>query len=476
VQIHTESGAITIAETLIVLVIGIIGLTLWAQGRLNELEMDSARAAGRAIATYSRAASAWIAENPPATSNSFNITSLQDCDDENGARYLSCSFGAKTPIKLAFDSTGKRVNFGNLKIEVSVTNSGTTGTIDFGVFRSGNDRNNDNLPDSRPDLAAVALETASKETGAGVLNFFELNFVRESVDGVEFDENEVSFNQTEVDNLARLEAHVGASLKSVPFLRLDGTNEMTDGVRFENGMRLTMDGSGLSFDGPGDVEVATTTGTLVVSTKLETPTLESDSAEFDSLTVDNANGVNGNGFDRFDQVADIVRIDGTILTLTSRITANESTISNHATELMRLDSAVASSQTNIESNRVNIALNSGTITDNSERIQSLEDEDSSRYPLCTPSKQETITQLSAAGFGIYYDNQTLSGNCSTGANCTGVDRCGDTVRGTITMTNAWRNNPVSYVARNSSNLQCASYSMNFYSRCSCVVPNPGGCK
>ena len=475
-QNQNETGAITIAETLIVLVIGIIGITLWAQGRLNELEIDGAKAAGRAIAAYSRAASTWIAENPPTTNGSFNITSLQDCDDESGTRYLSCNYSTETPIKMAFDSTGNRLNFGDLEIEVSVNSSGATGTIDFGVFRSGNDRNNDDLPDSRPDLAAIALETASEETGAGVLDFFELNFVRTNVDGVVFDENDVNFDQAEIDNLARLEAHIGASLNDVPFLRLDGTNEMSGEVRFENGMKLSMDGSGLSFDGPGDVEVETTTGTLVVSSKLETPVIESDSAEFDSLTVDEADGVKGVGFNKFDQAADIVRIDGTILNLTSRVSANELTISNHAAELTRLEDLVNTNQTDIEANQVNVALNSGTIDDHSRRIRSLEDEDSPSYPLCTPSRQEKISELRAAGYGFYYDWGTSNGNCSVGANCTGVDRCGDTVRGTIRRSNPWGSNPVSYKARNSSDLQCTSYSINFYGSCGCSLPNPGGCK
>ncbi len=474
-QNHTESGAITIAETLIVLVIGIISITLWAQEHLNDMEIDSAKAAGRAIAAYSRAASTWIAETPPTTNDSFDITSLQDCDNANGVRYLSCNFSAETPIKMAFDSTGKRLNFGDLEIEVSVNSLGATGTIDFGVFRSGKDRNNDDLPDSRPDLAAIALETASEETGAGVLDFFELNFVRKNIDGVIFNENDIAFDQSEIDNLARLEAHIGASLNHVPFLRLDGTNEMSGEVRFENGMKLSMDGSGLSFDGPGNVEVATTTGTLVVSSKLETPAVDSDSAEFDSLTVDEADGLKGVGFDKFDQAADIVRIDSTILNLTSRVSTNESTISNHATQLTNLDNAVTGNQTNIETNRVNISLNSGTINDNSRRIRSLEDEDSSPYPLCSPSGQEKISEMRAAGYSFYYDWRTSSGNCSVGANCTGVDRCGDSVHGTIRRSNAWGNNPVSYKARNSSDLQCTSYSMNFYGGCDCVLPNTGSC-
>lgn len=475
-QKHDESGAISIAEALIVLTIGIVGITLWAQGRLNDMEIDSAKAAGRAIAAYSRAASAWIAENPPAASGDFDITSLQDCGDPDGVRYLSCGFDAQSPVKLAFNSAGERVNFGNLGIEVSVTGTGASGTIDFGVIRSGNDNNNDDLPDSRPDLAAIALDTASEETGAGVLDFFELKFVREDIDGVKFDQTDADFDQSEIDNLARLEAHVGARLNDVPFLRLDGTNEMSGGVRFDNGMTLSKNGNGLSFAGPGDVEVATTTGTLVASGKLKAPDLESDSAQFDSLTVDPVNGVMGDGFNKFDQSSDILRIDGEILSLASRVSANETTISRHAAEITRLDSAITDNKNNIDTNQAKIGTNATKIDDNSSRIQSLENNAPSTSTICTPSMEDRISALRAAGYGTYYDSRTANGNCSYGTNCSGVDRCGDTVRGTIRRGPAWSGNPVSYSFSTSSSSSCTTYSLYFYGGCRCRLPSPSGCR
>ena len=60
---YSEKGAITIAETLIVLSIGLVLLTVWAQGKLSEYQNSNAANAGRAIAAYSRAASVWLAEN-----------------------------------------------------------------------------------------------------------------------------------------------------------------------------------------------------------------------------------------------------------------------------------------------------------------------------------------------------------------------------------------------------------------------------
>ena len=155
--------------------IGLIALTVWAQAKLSEFQTDNAANAGRAIAAYSRAASVWLAENPPTADGTFEISDLQDCADPDGARYLSCTFGAQTPIVYARNDTGDPVNYGNLDIDVVITPAGATGIIDFGVFRSGDDENEDGLPDSRPDLASIAFQAAAEETGAGVLEFFEMS-------------------------------------------------------------------------------------------------------------------------------------------------------------------------------------------------------------------------------------------------------------------------------------------------------------
>ena len=472
----SESGAITIAETLIALAIGMIALTIWAQGRLNELEINSAKAAGQAIAAYSRAASSWLANNPPAKNGSFDISSLQQCDNDNGSRYLSCSYNSQTPIKFAFGSDGKRMKFGDVEIDVIVANSGASGTIDFGVFRSGSDRDNDGLPDSRPDLAAIALESASETTGAGVLDFFEIGFARNSPDGLIFDVDDSAYNQAAIDDLARLRATIGADVKNVPFLRVDGSNEMTGEIKFDNGMQLAMDGTGLTFEGPGNVEVQTTTGTLVVSDKLKTTSLESDSADIDSVTVDPKDGVKGSGFDRLDQSADITRINGDILSLTTRVSTNEKTISDHATELSRLDGEIDDNSDLIDSNNQSITDNSSSISDNTRRITALENTESSpSHPVCTPSKKEKIAELAKAGYPYYDDPLNNTQNCSVRATCRDVDRCGDIVNGLLFLTNPSSNNPVSYSGRDPSTLKCATYKLNFYRRCGCVVPNPNAC-
>ena len=244
---HSEKGAITIVETLIVLSIGLIALTVLAQAKLSEFRANNAANAGRAIAAYSRAASVWLAENPPAADGTFTISNLQDCADPDGARYLSCTFGAQTPVVYARNDTGDPVNYGNLDIDVVITPEGATGVIDFGVFRAGDDENEDGLPDSRPDLASIAFQTAAEESGAGVLEFFEMRFVRESPLGLEFDPDEAGFDQAAIDDLSRLQARVGALAGNAPFLRLDGANEMSAGISFDNGMQVNMDGSRIGF-------------------------------------------------------------------------------------------------------------------------------------------------------------------------------------------------------------------------------------
>ena len=381
---YSEKGAITIAETLIVLSIGLVLLTVWAQGKLSEYQNSNAANAGRAIAAYSRAASVWLAETPPTIDGIFTLSVLQDCADPDGVRYLSCTFGAQTPITYARNDTGDRVNFGNLSIDVDITAAGATGIIDFGVFRSGDDENEDGLPDSRPDLASIAFQTAAEETGAGVLDFFEMRFARESPAGLQFDPNEPDFDQTEIDDLARLQARVGALAGDAPFLRLDGANEMSAGISFDNGMQVNMDGPGLEFQGPGDVGVSTDTGTLVVTQNIQTAALQttelrSDSAVIDELTVEPIAGVKGAGFERLNQAPDVIRIDDDVIRLTSRVQTNETDIStnrqnitDNETDINRLTGEVTDNDADIATNRRDISSQDGRISRNSRDISALE--------------------------------------------------------------------------------------------------------
>ena len=453
---YSEKGAITIVETLIVLSIGLIALTIWAQAKLSEFQTANAANAGRAIAAYSRAASVWLAENPPAADGVFTISDLQDCADLDGARFLSCTFDAQTPIAYARNDVGDPVNYGNLDIDVVITPAGATGIIDFGVFRSGADENEDGLPDSRPDLASVAFQTAAEETGAGVLGFFEMMFALESPVGLQFDPDEADFDQAAIDDLSRLQARVGAQAGDAPFLRLDGANQMSAGIGFDNGMQVNMDGGGLAFQGPGDVEVRTDTGTLVVAQNIQTAALQSGSAVFDELTVEPTAGVQGAGFERFNQAPDVVRIDGDVIRLTGEVNDN---------------------LFNIETNRQDIDAHGILLGEHNLAISALESESPSPPgpqpppppppppPLCAPLWSQVNTEMRGMGYRSY-------SNC--GASC--QHGCPEAA-GRIVCSGPSSANPVTYIVRNANTLYCETRTANFYTSQYCSRPFSGNpCK
>ena len=181
-------------------------------------------------------------------------------------------------------------------------------------------------------------------------------FVRESPLGLQFDPNEASFDQAAIDDLSRLQARVGALAGDAPFLRLDGANEMSAGINFDNGMQVNMDGGGLAFQGPGDVGVRTDTGTLVVAQNIQTAALQSGSAVIDELTVEPLTGVKGGGFERLNQAPDVVRIDDDVIRLTSRVQVNETdiitnrqNITDNETDINRLTGEVNANETDIDS-------------------------------------------------------------------------------------------------------------------------------
>ena len=412
--------------------------------------------AGRAIAAYSRAASVWLAENPPAADGVFTISDLQDCADLDGARFLSCTFGAQTPIAYARNDVGDPVNYGNLDIDVVITPAGATGIIDFGVFRSGADENEDGLPDSRPDLASVAFQTAAEETGAGVLGFFEMMFALESPVGLQFDPDEADFDQAAIDDLSRLQARVGAQAGDAPFLRLDGANQMSAGIGFDNGMQVNMDGGGLAFQGPGDVEVRTDTGTLVVAQNIQTAALQSGSAVFDELTVEPTAGVQGAGFERFNQAPDVVRIDGDVIRLTGEVNDN---------------------LFNIETNRQDIDAHGILLGEHNLAISALESESPSPPrpqpppppppppPLCAPLWSQVNTEMQGMGYRSY-------SNCGTGCQ----HGCPEAA-GSIVCSGPSSANPVTYIVRNANTLYCETRTANFYTSQYCSRPFSGNpCK
>lgn len=450
-----ERGAITLVETLIVLSIGLTVLFVWAQSRLNQMEIETARNAGRAIATYSRAAATWLAQNPTIAEGTYTISDLQDCNDPADQHFLSCTFSETTLIPYAKTDTGDPLQFGDLEIKVQVTPTQASGIIDFGVFRSGGDANNDGLPDSRPDLAAAAFQTATEQTGAGVLDFFELTFAQSDPSAVIFDPNDPNYDLSAVDNLARLRAKVGGSSKGdAPFLRIDGGNEMTSGLNFENGMQVNMDSSDLIVQGPGNVGVQTETGNLVVKGKLDAATLDVSSGEFDNIQVDNPVGVTGTGFERFNQAPDVVRIDGEIVRLSDRVSANEQTLTRHSiqivnnrddisrnlSDLVDLTNKVDVNSTRITANRQLISKNANDILDINNQSGSIES--------CTPSRAAILA--------------ANPGKLSCDNSCGGP--CGYFRASSRTFT---------YKMRNLETLNCDTHSIRIYHQC-CLVSN-GNC-
>ena len=451
-----QFGAISLVETLVVLMIGLTALTVWASSKYSEMEVQNARTAGRIIAQYTRAASTWLAENPPNASGVFDITELQNCLDPNGVRYLSCSYNANTSIPYAHDDSGDIVNLGDIPINVVLSPTGAVGTIDFGVFRSGRDGNGDGLPDSRTDLAAAALQTASEETAAGVLNFFEINFAEANPANVVTDTSDSAFDQDSYDNLSRIQARFGSIPNTAPFLMLDGSNEMTGGISFENGMQINMNSQDLVFEGSGNLEVQTDTGQLTVSGKVQAGELRSPQANFDRLNVDPVDGVTGAGFNRFNQAPDITRIDGNIANLDLRVSqnltdinsnkqeieGNERRIDTNTTNLKLTDRKVKTNTSNISLNRNEIAVNRENIEKNSIAISKIADFTS--FEICTPTRDQVLN------------------------NNPGVRSCGSC----FWNCGYYRSNQTTYTykTRNETNLRCSSHQITLHTDC-CLVSN-----
>ena len=457
-----ERGVITMAEVLIVLGVAAAVAMIWTNAKLTEMEGEAAQLAGRNIAAYSRAAAQWLAEAPPAADGNFDIAALQDCANPNGARFLPCDFDADTPLPHVFNAGGDPTTFGDLTIAVDILPAGADGDIDFGVFRSGDDDNGDGLPDSRPDLAAIAFRAASEETGAGVFEFFRLQFARAALTGLVLDPTAPGFDQNEVDNLARLRAEIGAQVDA-PFLRVDGGNEMNAGLTFNNGMQINMQGGNLEFDGAGIVLA----DTLEANT-LEANTLEADASTLQSVTVNPPAGVLGAGFDRLDQSADITRIDGTLADHDTRITANAGRITANQNAIAANLASITTNQGDIATNQGRITANTASINANRARLSAVEAVNSSQattlrrhaYEIgqlknrpvnppitaCTPTHNALSAQMRALG----WSHDPIIFNC---------DSCS-----VQTTSRTWQE-------RNTDTLACENRPHDFY-RFAAPCPNP----
>ena len=475
---NKEKGAITIVETLIALSVGIAVLIIWTVQQGDRLEVDGARAAGRDIATFTRAASVWIVEAPPATPGNYGIADMQDCANPAGARFLPCAYGGNTAIRYATTDTGDPVNFANLAIEVTMPPEGPTGTIDFGVFRQGADANEDGLPDSRPDIAAIALQRAREETAPGVFGYFALQFARQDPTGLVTDPGDPAFNLAEVENLARIQAQIGAD-PTAPFLRVDGSNEMQSGITFVNGVQLSMVDDRLDIDSPGginfetDVNMGNLTATEIDATTLETQTV----TVFDELVVDVADGVTGTGFDRLDQSADIVRIDGDVVRLSQDIDINKTAIDSNSTRITSNAADTAALQSDVQHNRNRISTNTGNITTNTRRIttnrQAINNiPDMNEVSVCSPSQTQARTAAYVRNPAYQY-NRTCDCNygesdcaitrnsCEGGFAPEGPDRRSGQGTGSSIAFN--------YQTRDSYTLQCTGRTASIYDRCHVTI-------
>ena len=452
---NKEKGAITIVETLVVLGVGIAVLMFYAVQQGDRLEIDGARAAGRDIANYTRAASVWIAASPPSTPGNYGIADLQDCADPAGARFLPCAFTEDITIRYATNAAGEPVNFADLVIEVALPPEGPTGSIDFGVFRQGDDANDDGFPDPRPDLAAIALQHASEETPSGVFGYFSLQFAREDLTGLVTDPNDPSFDLAEVENVARIQATVGAHAAASPFLRVDGSNQMQNGITFVNGVQLSMSADRLEIDAPGGIDFET-------DVRVETLAATEVSVS-DELQVIAANGVTGAGFDRLDQSADIVRIDGDVVRLSQDIDLNRLAIGQNLADITSNAANTASLQNDVQDNRTRIGSNAREISDVSievrQLISSIEDPPPPPPPpppeisICAPLWATVRNEMSGLGYTSY-------SNCGTSCR-PHLYPCPE-AHGTRVCLGAYSANPVAYESRDVSTLNCRSHTASFY--------------
>ena len=425
-------------------------------------------------------------EAPPATPGNYGIADMQDCANPAGARFLPCAYGGNTAIRYATNDTGDPVNFANLAIEVTMPPEGPTGTIDFGVFRQGADANEDGLPDSRPDIAAIALQRAREETAPGVFGYFALQFAREDPTGLVTDPGDPAFNLAEVENLARIQAQIGAD-PTAPFLRVDGSNEMQSGITFVNGVQISMVADRLDIDSPGginfetDVNMENLLATGIDATTLETQTV----TVFDELKVDVADGVTGTGFDRLDQSADIVRIDGDVVRLSQDIDINKTAIDSNSTRITSNAADTTALQGDVQRNRNRINANARGIGTNSTRIAALGDQTAqniynintlSEVLVCSPSYTQANADAHAGNPG-YQFNRTCDCNYRE-ADCDIThDRCPpyEAAEGPDRRSGQGSGSSIAfnYETRNSYTLQCTGNTASIYDRCHVTVTETG---
>ena len=240
---------------------------------------------------------------------------------------------------------------------------------------------------------------------------------------------------------------------------------MQNGITFVNGVQLVMNADRLEIGAPGGI----TFETDVRVENLSAADINANTATVsDELQVVAADGATGAGFARLDQSADIVRIDGDVVRLSRDIDTNRSAIDLNRANIAGNAADTAMLQSDVQGNRNQIATNAQNINDVGTQVGQLisDMEDmgtNTEVSVCAPLWATVNNELAAAG----YSNYSNCGNSCTKAcpEWTGTYRCS----GPSSL------NPVTYMRRNISTLNCETLTANFYTSDYCystISPNP----
>ena len=321
----------------------------------------------------------------------------------------------------------------------------------------------------------------------GVFGYFALQFAREDLTGLVTDPNDPSFDIAEVENIARIQATVGAHAAASPFLRVDGSNQMQNGITFVNGVQLNMNADRLEIDAPGGIDFETDVRAENLSaTDINATTLETYTATVSNeLLVDDPDGVKGTGFDRLDQSADIVRIDGDVVRLSQSIDANTAAIdlnllniASNAADTASLQNDAQGNRDRINANSLLIASNSQNIDDMGEQVGLLRDDLTtlSDVSVCSPTSVVANAAAHADNPGYIYnsgcDCHWRQSTCSTTRNScppSEVATGPDSRRGRGTGNSITYN----YQTRDSYTLQCTDNTASIYEQCHVTITETG---
>ena len=162
----------------------------------------------------------------------------------------------------------------------------------------------------------------------------------------------------------------------------------------------------------------------------------------------------------------MVRIDGDVIRLTTRVEVNESGIGTNATEITRLTGEVNDNLLNIETNQQNIEDQGTLLGEHDLAISALESAPpTDSAPVCAPLFQAVANEMSGLGY-------RYSGSC--GSSCDpDIHNCPEGRDGSYRCSGSSSANPVPYIVRDVNTLNCETRTANFYSSRRCR-PNYSG--